>query len=161
MLERFFSVEYKEQGQVFEGLSIWKDKKYQKLQGTYPVIAISFADVKEVSFPAAKEKICQIIQMVFGKYQFLLDSNLLGDTEKEDFRKVLANPENSTITLSLKRLSLYLSRYYGKKVIILLDEYDTPMQEAYVGGYWEEMTALIRSLFNSTFNLNQQGSPGG
>ena len=58
------------------------------------------------------------------------------------------------ITLSLKMLSIYLSRYYGKKVIILLDEYDTPMQEAYVNGYWDEMAAFIRSLFNSTFKTN-------
>ena len=152
MLERFFSVEYKGQGEIFEGLSIWKDKTYQELQGTYPVIALSFADVKEVTFPEAREKICQIIKMVFGKYRFLLDGDVLG--ENEDFRRISADPGNSTITLSLKMLSLYLSRYYGKKVIILLDEYDTPMQEAYVNGYWDEMTAFIRSLFNSTFKTN-------
>ncbi len=154
MLERFFSVEYKGQGKIFEGLSIWKDKTFQELQGTYPVIALSFADVKEVTFPTAREKICQIIKMVFGKYRFLLDSDVLGEDEKEDFRKIYADPENSTITLSLKMLSLYLSRYYGKKVILLLDEYDTPMQEAYVNGYWDEMAAFIRSLFNSTFKTN-------
>ena len=154
MLERFFSVEYKGQGRIFEGLSIWKDKIFQELQGTYPVIALSFADVKEVTFPTAREKICQIIKMVFGKYRFLLDSDVLGEDEKEDFRKLSADPGNSTITLSLKMLSLYLSRYYGKKVILLLDEYDTPMQEAYVNGYWDEMAAFIRSLFNSTFKTN-------
>jgi iron complex transport system substrate-binding protein len=139
MLERFFSVEYKGQGEIFEGLSIWKDKTFQELQGTYPVIALSFADVKEVTFPTAREKICQIIKMVFGRYRFLLDSDVLGEDEKEDFRKISADPGNSTITLSLKMLSLYLFRYYGKKVIILLDEYDTPMQEAYVNGYWDEV----------------------
>lgn len=115
MLERFFSVEYKGQGQVFEGLSIWKDKKYQEIQGTYPVIALSFADVKEVSFHSAREKICQIIKMVFRKYRFLLDSDLLGEDEKADFRRISSDPGNTTITLSLKMLSLYLSRYYGKK----------------------------------------------
>ncbi len=154
MLERFFSVEYDGQGKIFEGLSIWNDKAYQELQGTYPVIALSFADVKEITFPAAREKICQIIKMIFGKYRFLLDSDVLGEDEKEDFRKIFADSGNSTITLSLKMLSLYLSRYYGKKVIILLDEYDTPMQEAYVNGYWDEMAAFIRSLFNSTFKTN-------
>ena len=105
-------------------------------------------------FPTAREKICQIIKMVFGRYRFLLDSDVLGEDEKEDFRKISADPGNSTITLSLKMLSLYLSRYYGKKVIIFLDEYDTPMQEAYVNGYWDEMAAFIRSLFNSTFKTN-------
>ncbi len=114
MLERFFSVEYKGQGKIFEGLSIWNNKMYQELQGTYPVIALSFADVKEVTFPAAREKIGQIIKMVFGKYRFLLDSDVLTEDEKDDFRKISADPENSAITLSLKKLSLYLSRYYGK-----------------------------------------------
>lgn len=154
MLERFFSTEYGGQGEIFEGLSIWKDRKYRELQGTYPVISFSFADVKEISFSAAKEKICQIIKMVFGKYRFLVDSDILGEDEKEDFRRISADPGNSMITLSLKMLSLYLSRYYGKKVIILLDEYDTPMQEAYVYGYWDEMAAFTRSLFNSTFKTN-------
>ncbi len=154
MLERFFSAEYKGQGEIFQSFSIWNDKKYRELQGTYPVIALSFADVKEVSFSAAREKICQIIKMAFGKYRFLLDSDLLAEDEKEDFQKLSADPDNGTITLSLKMLSLYLSRYYGKKAIILLDEYDTPMQEAYVNGYWDEMTAFIRSLFNSTFKTN-------
>ena len=118
------------------------------------MIALGFADVKEVSFSAAREKICQIIKMAFGKYRFLLDSDFLAEDEKEDFRKLSADPDNGTITLSLKMLSLFLSRYYGKKAIILLDEYDTPMQEAYVNGYWDEMTAFIRSLFNSTFKTN-------
>ncbi len=139
MLERFFSVEYKGQGEIFEGLSIWEDQEYRKLQGTYPVIALSFADVKEISFPAAREKICQIIKMLFGRYRFLLEGDVLGEGEKEDFRKISSDPENSTITMSLKMLSLYLFRYYGKKAIILLDEYDTPMQEAYVNGYWDEI----------------------
>lgn len=146
MLERFFSIEYRGQGEIFEGLSIWNDKKYQELQGTYPVVTLSFADVKEVSFLAAREKICQIIKMVFGKYRFLLDGDLMGEEEKEDFRKIFTDPGNSTITLSLKMLSLYLSRYYGKKVIILLDEYDTPMQEAYVNGYWDEIHQLFKNV---------------
>ena len=101
MLERFFSVEYKGQGKIFEGLSIWNDKKYQELQGTYPVIALSFADVKEVSFPAAREKICQIIKMIFGKYRFLLDGDVLGEEVREDFRKISAEHEKSMINLYL------------------------------------------------------------
>ncbi len=154
MLERFFSVEYKGQGQIFEGLSIWTREIYRDLQGTYPVIALSFADVKEASFPGAKRKICQIIKMAFDKYRFLLEGDILSESEKNDFSRISDDIENSTVSLSLKILSLYLSRYYGKKVIIFLDEYDTPMQEAYVNGYWGEMTAFIRSLFNSTFKTN-------
>ncbi len=156
MLERFFSVEYRGQGQVFEGLFIWKDENYRDLQGTYPVIALSFADVKEVSFVEAKKKICQIIKMIYDKNRFLLEGDLLTESEKEDFLKVSRTLDagDNNISLSLKILSLYLSRYYGKKVIILLDEYDTPMQEAYVYGYWDELAGFIRSLFNSTFKTN-------
>ena len=156
MLERFFSVEYRGQGQVFEGLFIWKDENYRDLQGTYPVIALSFADVKEVSFVEAKKKICQIIKMIYDKNRFLLEGDLLTESEKEDFLKVSRTLDagDNNISLSLKILSLYLYRYYGKKVIILLDEYDTPMQEAYVYGYWDELAGFIRSLFNSTFKTN-------
>ena len=156
MLERFFSVEYSGQGQVFEGLSIWSDERYRNLQGTYPVIALSFADVKEMSFVEAKRKICQIIKMLYDKNRFLLEGSLLTESEKEDFLKMIhiLDMDDNNTSLSLKILSLYLSRYYGKKVIILLDEYDTPMQEAYVYGYWDELTGFIRSLFNSTFKTN-------
>lgn len=156
MLERFFSVEYSGQGQVFEGLSIWGDGRYRNLQGTYPVIALSFADVKEMSFVEAKRKICQIIKMIYDKNRFLLDGVLLTESDKKDFLKMIHTLDmgEDNTSLSLKILSLYLSRYYGKEVIILLDEYDTPMQEAYVYGYWDELTGFIRSLFNSTFKTN-------
>lgn len=154
MLEQFFSIEYKGRGEIFKGLSIWKNEKYRNLQGTYPVIALSFADVKERTFLEAKKKICQIIKITFDKFQFLLHGDRLTEVEKKDFCALSADIENSTISMSLKMLSLYLSHYFGKKVILLLDEYDTPMQEAYVNGYWEEMTAFFRSLFNSTFKTN-------
>lgn len=156
MLEHFFSLEYQGKGQVFEGLSIWDSEKYRALQGTYPVIAMSFADVKEASFSETRKKICRIIKMVYDKYGFLLEGDALSEDEKDNFRRVSQALEGGkeNISLSLKILSLYLSRHYGKKVIILLDEYDTPMQEAYVNGYWDELTAFIRSLFNSTFKTN-------
>lgn len=79
---------------------------------------------------------------------------MLNEKEKRFFDSVSVDMDDVTDTLSLYQLSLYLSRYYGKNVIILLDEYDTPMQEAYVDGYWEELTAFTRSLFNATFKTN-------
>ncbi len=156
MLEYFFSIEYKGCGHAFEGLNIWRDEKYRDLQGTYPVIALSFADVKEASFTEAKRKICQIIKMIYDKNRYLLEGGLLTENEKENFCKIseALDREDNNVSLSLKMLSLYLSRYYGKKVIILLDEYDTPMQEAFVNGYWNELMLFIRSLFNSTFKTN-------
>ncbi len=154
MLENFFSVNYADRTDMFQGLKIWENEKYRKLQGTYPVLFLSFADIKETSFQEARNKICKIIQMTYNKFHFLLESNILNDNEKMDFQRISADMENYMASLSLKMLSDYLYRHYGKKVVILLDEYDTPMQEAYVNGYWEELVAFTKSLFNSTFKTN-------
>ena len=154
MLEKFFSVAYEGRGDLFQGLSIWKSEKYQRLQGTYPVLFITFADVKEITYDQTKKKMCNIIKELYNQHLFLLEGSLLSDDEKEHFHSISANMEDYTASGSIKALSNYLSRYYGKKVIILLDEYDTPMQEAYVNGYWKEIVAFTRSLFNSTFKTN-------
>ncbi len=154
MTEKFFSLNYMDRGDLFEGLSIWEDNKYRRLQGTYPVLAINFAKVKETSFINTRKKICQIITNLYNKYSFLLDSGKLNENEKKLYLKVSAEMEDYIATDSLNALSDYLMRYYGKKVIILLDEYDTPMQEAYINGYWDELAAFIRNLFNATFKSN-------
>ena len=154
MVEKFFSINYAERADLFYDLNIWQDENYHKLQGTYPVLFLSFADIKETTFNESRKKICKIIQMVYNKYDFLLEGCLLNANEKNDFLKITADMEDYMASLSLKMLSDYLYRYYGKKVIILLDEYDTPMQEAYVNGYWKELTAFTRGLFNSTFKTN-------
>ncbi len=154
MLEKFFSAEYAGRGDLFEGLHIWEDEKYRGLQGTYPVIMLSFADIKETAFIQARKAICRTIKLLYDRYDFLLQGSLLSDSEKNDFRQISADMEDNMASFSLKMLCIYLSRYYGKKVIILLDEYDTPMQEAYVNGYWKELVAFTRSLFNSTFKTN-------
>ncbi len=154
MLERFLSIEYAGQGEVFMGLSIWEDEKYRNLQGIWPVISLSFADVKANTFGMAREKICMLIKEVYRKYGFLLAEGSLKEGESELFRRTLIEMTDSEAAYSLKNLSGYLAGYYGKKVIILLDEYDTPLQEAWVYGYWKEMTEFIRGLFNSTFKTN-------
>lgn len=153
MLEHFFSVDHAG-SLLFEGLNIWKEGKYRSLQGTYPVISLSFADVKDTSYEEARIKICQTIVDLYNKYAFLAKGDLLEENEKEYYRRVSIDMRDSEITISLRRMSDYLSRYYGKKAIILLDEYDTPMQEAYVDGYWEKLAAFTRSLFNATFKDN-------
>ena len=154
MVEKFFSVEYADKGALFEGLDIWKEEKYRKLQGTYPVLMLSFADVKETSFAQARKAICRVIKALYDRFGFLLEDGLLSESEKRDFKEISADMEDSAVSFSLKMLSCYVSRYYGKKVLILLDEYDTPMQEAYVNGFWKEMVAFTRSLFNATFKTN-------
>ncbi len=154
MTRRFFSVEHSGQTMPFHGLSIWQEETYRSLQGTYPVIFLSFADVKDTSFPNARKKICQIIEDLYNHYDFLLESGCLNNKEKAFFHKISYDMEDYAATTSLRALSRYLSRYFGKNVIILLDEYDTPLQEAYVNGYWQELTDFIRNLFNSTFKTN-------
>ena len=154
MLEQFFSVEYADRGELFEGLSVWREKKYRQMQGTWPVIAFSFARVKETSFVSARKRMCQIITELYNKFDFLLDSGKLNEREKEFYGKVSAEMEEYVAADAINALSGFLMRYYGKKVIILLDEYDTPMQEAYVYGYWKEMVEFIRSLFNASFKTN-------
>ena len=157
MIEAFFSIDYAGRADLFEGLSIWKDEKYRALQGTYPVIFLSFANVKEADYLSARERICRLISEVYNKNWFLMESSLLKENEKADFlnvtnKKTLMSDEEAG--MALYNLSGYLSRYYGKKVIILLDEYDTPMQEAYVSGYWNQLVSFTRGLFNSTFKTN-------
>lgn len=154
MVEKFFSINCAGQGYLFEGLSLWEDEKYRLLQGTYPVIDLSFANVKESSFFSSKKKICQIITNLYNQYDFLPNSGTLNDKEINFFNKVSAEMEDYIATDSLNALSGYLAKYYGKKVIILLDEYDTPMQEAYVNGYWDELVNFTRNLFNATFKTN-------
>lgn len=154
MLNSFFSVSHSGRSDLFEGLSIWEDEKYRSLQGTYPVIFLSFAGVKAASFPDARKSICQIIENLYNKYDFLLETGHLNENEKKLYAKVSVDMENYLASNSLNALSDYLMRYYGKKVIILLDEYDTPMQEAYMYGYWDELVSFIRNLFNSTFKTN-------
>lgn len=154
MLNRFFSNEYAEQGEIFEGLSIWSEETYRKLQGTYPVINLSFANIKEKDYVTTRKKICLILTKLYAKFSFLLESDVLYETEKQAFRRINEDMDDVDATMALYNLSDYLHRYYGQKVIILLDEYDTPMQEAYVNGFWDEMVSFTRSMFNSAFKTN-------
>ena len=154
MVEQFFSLDYANRGDLFEGLSIWKEKEYREIQGTYPVISLSFANIKEKNYEITRKKICQILTDLYADYTFLMKSDVMETSDREFFHRISPDMGDVEATLALHNLSKYLSRYYGKKVIILLDEYDTPMQEAYVDGYWDELVVFTRSLFNSTFKTN-------
>ena len=154
MLKFFFSNKYADRGELFEGLEIWEDEKYREIQGTYPVIFFSFAKIKQTTYKETIEKIKKIIFDLYQEYAFIGKWNGLTDKEKENFNNISYDMSDVIAQEAIVDLSNYLSRYYGKKVIILLDEYDTPMQEAYVNGYWEELVAFTRSLFNSTFKTN-------
>ncbi len=154
MLKCFFSNEYKDRGDLFEGLDIWKEEKYREIQGTYPVIFLSFAKIKQNTYKDAIAGIKRIICDEIQKYIFLKDWDGLADAEKNNLKNITYGMDDVTAQEAIASLSNYLSRYYGKNVIILLDEYDTPMQEAYVNGYWKELVSFTRSFFNATFKSN-------
>ena len=155
MVEQFFSLEYADRGDLFEGLSVWEEESYRSLQGTYPVISLSFASIKEKDYVTTRKKICQVLSDLYVKHSYLRDSQALIDADRRFFDRIMTeNFDDSDATLTLHKLSDYLARHHGKKVIILLDEYDTPMQEAYVHGFWEELASFTRSFFNATFKTN-------
>ena len=154
MVEAFFSLNYADKGELFEGLFVWEDEEYQKIQGTYPVISLSFANVNEKDYMTTRKKICQLIEELYSDHSYLLDSPLLQEGDKRFFKRVSVDMDDVDATMAIHYLAKFLYLYYGKKVIILLDEYDTPMQEAYVDGYWDELVSFTRSLFNATFKTN-------
>ena len=154
MTEYFFSVKYADVGQYFEGLNVWKNERLRSLQGTYPVIALSFADIKATTFEAARMGIIRKIVKLYSEFDFIQSSKVLNEKDLAYFRAVNEKMTDDAAAVAINYMSDYLNRYYRKKVLILLDEYDTPLQEAYVYGYWKELTAFIRSLFNSTFKTN-------
>lgn len=154
MTEYFFSVNYSDMGQYFKELSIWKEERFREIQGTYPVISLSFADIKATTYESARMSIIRKLVRLYSAFDFIRSSETLNEKDRTYFDSVGEDMSDDAAAVGINYMSDYLSRYYGKKVIILLDEYDTPLQEAYVHGYWEELTAFIRSLFNSTFKTN-------
>lgn len=154
MIECFFSNEYADRADLFEGLDIWKDERYRQLQGTYPVIFLSFADVKAGSAEGLRKSYKNIITDVYKKYKHIMDSDVFDDDDRMYFKSVNDTMEDETAVMAIKRLGGYMERRYGRKVIILLDEYDTPMQEAWLSGYWDEAVRFFRNFLGSTFKTN-------
>ena len=156
MVEQFFSVKYAGQQNLFEGLAIWKTKAYREIQGTYPVISLSFANLKEPSYELTRQKVCDQLQQLYTEHAYIWESGILKGADKSFFERMLHNEKVEYVdaTLALYKLSSFMYQYYGKKVLILLDEYDTPMQEAYINDYWNELTVFMRSLLNAAFKTN-------
>ena len=153
-LEQFFSIKYKENGELFEGLSIWKEEKYRELQGTYPVIALSFAEIKECNYRDVRRRMNQMLTGLYARHYYLMNSDAFTAADRRFFESVREDMGDVEAAMALQKLSEFLFRHHGKRTLILLDEYDTPMQEAYAGGYWEELVAFVRSMFNTSFKSN-------
>ena len=155
MVNAFFSIDYEGRGQeLFGDLRIWQYENMHRLQGKFPVIFLSFAMVKGSSYGNLLHKLREIIAAAFKKHAYLLESDVLDDADKAYFAKVRFCEQSVDWEVSINKLSAWLSAYYQRKVIILLDEYDAPMQEAYAGGFWQEMTEFMRPFFNASFKSN-------
>ena len=154
MTECFFSNQYAHRADLFEGLSIWKEERFRELQGTWPVIFLSLAKIKAMNYEDMEYAISSILFHAYQKNLVLLEGDCLSENEKEYFNSVKPGMDGKVAVDAIYNLSFYLSRYYGRKVLILLDEYDTPMQEAWLSGYWDEAVRFFRSFFNATFKTN-------
>lgn len=157
MLRVFFEISEKDTGQYFRDKAIWScGQAYIKYQGQYPVIYLSFKDVKYSAWENALANIAGLISMEYDRHNYLLESRLCSDTQKRYFQKIL-NKEASEVELAdaLKMLSKMLAIHHGTPVIIMIDEYDTPIQEGYLAGYYDRIIEFIRNLFSGGFKDNQ------
>ena len=161
MTECFFSNKYAGRSDLFEGLSIWEEKsadgkyKYRKLQGTFPVIFLSFANVKAASYKEMLFKITEVITDLYNKNDYLLEGELLNEKEQKYYREIELGMNSELAAGAIRSMAGFMQRHYGQKVIIILDEYDTPMQDAWISGYWEDTVRFFSGLFNSTFKTNE------
>ena len=154
MLDYFFSKRYAGRSDLFEGLKIWENEKYRALQGTYPVIFVTFAGVKGSNYADTLVGIKKQIASVFSSFPMLDSFDGFSKSEKAALDRVTDKMSDLDAAYSLNLLSALLAKIYGKKVLIFLDEYDTPLQEAWVYGYWDELVSFIRTMFNNTFKTN-------
>ena len=155
MAECFFSNRSANRGDLFEGLSIWQSEEYRNMQGTYPVIFLSFAPIKTGRIDEIKAALKQIVADVYREYRFIMEAQIFHQKDQEDFDAVSKQMDDMTAYTALNRLCSYLYQYYHQNVIVMLDEYDTPMQEAWIAGNWDETVDFFRSFFNYTFKSNK------
>jgi hypothetical protein len=180
MLTCFFSNRYAGRGDLFEGLSIWEEKvskqedsiqdifrqdvsgqdtsievyKYRHLQGMFPVVFLSFAPIKTGKIDEMKTVVKIVIADLYGTFKDIIKSEVFDDNDRSAFAEVNKDMEDAVAYTAVNRLCGFLKRYYHKDVIVILDEYDTPMQEAWLAGTWDETVDFFRNFFNHTFKTN-------
>ncbi len=153
-VECFFSNQYAGRGDLFEGKDIWREEKYRQLQGTFPVIFLSFASVKTGDVEGIKTAVKKIIVSEYRKHKDIMSSSEFDDADRENFAAIKKDMADDTAYTAINELCGYLEKCYNKKVIVLLDEYDTPMQESWIAGNWKETVEFFRNFFNATFKTN-------
>ena len=150
----FFSLEFSNKNYLFENLEIWKNERFHNLQGSIPVIFISFANIKGNNYLDILEKIKETIIIIYNEFRSIIDISILSDTESEQFSSVRQSMSTVTAQSALLHLSKYIAQQKHTKPIILLDEYDTPLHEAWTYGYWDDLITFMQGFFNSTFKTN-------
>ena len=162
MIRRFFedertrSGERIDNGDLFDGLKVTAcGEEVLQHQQQYPVIFLSLKSAKQPNFEEAYKKICRALAEEFRRHQYLLEGNSLADDQKIMFQKIMAEQADySAYNDALKFLSECLWQYHGKNTIILIDEYDVPLENAYLEGFYDQMISFIRSLFESALKTN-------
>ena len=154
MLNCFFSNRYAERGDLFEGLTVWEDPAMREQQGKWPVISLSFANIKETSYASMMITMKKVLVQLFLDFPELYHTDRLEPNEQIALSQIREDMREEDASMSLHLLSRLLRKIYGKKVLIFLDEYDAPLQEAYIHGYWDDLVAFTRSLFNNAFKTN-------
>ena len=157
MLRVFFEISEEDTAKYFEDKAIWRcGDEYRSHQGQYPVIFLTFKDVKFDSWSATLDKIGGLLQEEFGRHHELADSTGLAEYEKAYYAKII-NGEASEVELtsSLERLSQMLAKHYGKAPVIIIDEYDTPIQEGYSKDFYDEIIGFMRNFFSGAFKDNK------
>ena len=154
MLNCFFSNKYANRWELFEGLKVWEDPAMREQQGKWPVIFLSFADIKSTTFQDTRASLNQTISKLYNQYEWMMRDERYTNRDREMFNAVGTDMDATSAARSLQNLCGWMERFYGKKVLIFLDEYDTPLQEAYIHGFWDELVAYTRALFNATFKTN-------
>lgn len=155
MLKYFFDINEKDNAYLFDGLKI--SEYYEELamyRNTHPVITLSLKCAKQGNYREALRGLKYEIQRQFINNKFILDSDKLADEYKDEYKKILSMDEDAVWSNSIQLLSICLKQYYGTKTIILIDEYDVPLEDAYFSGYYDEMVRFIRSLFESALKTN-------
>ena len=153
-LNCFFSNKYANRSDLFEGLKVWEDPAMRDQQGKWPVIFLSFAGVKETTYASTMIKMKKVLVQLFSAYPELYQTDKLDHNEQIALSRISEDMRDEDASMSLNLLTTLLAKLYGKKVLLFLDEYDTPLQEAYVNGYWDELVAFTRSMFNNAFKTN-------
>jgi len=158
MLECFFSRKYEGRADLFDGLSIFEQdsdqEKYRNLQGRFPVIFLTFANIKADKYTEMEKKITETIASLYENNRHLLETNCLSENEKEYYKSIKIGMPGDIAVGAVHQMACFMQRYYKENVIILLDEYDTPMQEAWLSGYWNKAVSFFSNFFNATFKTN-------